>query len=381
MKTDLLAPRSDAAPIVLLTDGPLPLGAGVVDGATPAADEAALQRARSFAEPLLAGQVLDTGEDALAHADGVAAILQAIGASPSMRVAAYLVYAGDFLQKPEEVVAKAFGDSYASLVTHTRKLVQIQRAAREAQVEVEQRAQQTERVRKMLLAFSRDLRVVLLRLASRLQTLRWHAASKVPCPVVLAQESQQVFAPLANRLGIWQIKWEMEDLAFRFLQPEDYKRLAQALAEKRVQREAGIEQTRLQLQAELAAAGLAAEVQGRPKHLYSIWKKMQGKGLALERVFDTRALRVIVADVPACYAALSRVHESHQPVPGEYDDYIARPKGNGYQSLHTVVLFDLGEGEPRAVEVQIRTAAMHEHAEHGVAAHWAYKEAGTKGYA
>jgi len=381
MKTDLPAPRSDAAPIVLLTDGPLPLGAGVADSASPATDEAALQRARSFAEPLLAGQVLDTGEDALAHADGVAAILQAIGASPSMRVAAYLVYAGDFLQKPEEVVAKAFGDSYASLVTHTRKLVQIQRAAREAQVEVEQRAQQTERVRKMLLAFSRDLRVVLLRLASRLQTLRWHAASKVPCPVVLAQESQQVFAPLANRLGIWQIKWEMEDLAFRFLQPEDYKRLAQALAEKRVQREAGIELTRLQLQAELAAAGLAAEVQGRPKHLYSIWKKMQGKGLALERVFDTRALRVIVADVPACYAALSRVHESHQPVPGEYDDYIARPKGNGYQSLHTVVLFDLGEGEPRPVEVQIRTAAMHEHAEHGVAAHWAYKEAGTKGYA
>jgi GTP pyrophosphokinase len=381
MKTDLPAPRSDAAPIVLLTDGPLPLGAGVADGASPAADEAALQRARSFAEPLLAGQVLDTGEDALAHADGVAAILQAIGASPAMRVAAYLVYAGDFLQKPEEVVAKAFGDSYASLVTHTRKLVQIQRAAREAQVEVEQRAQQTERVRKMLLAFSRDLRVVLLRLASRLQTLRWHAASKVPCPVLLAQESQQVFAPLANRLGIWQIKWEMEDLAFRFLQPTDYKRLAQALAEKRVQREAGIELTRLQLQAELAAAGLAAEVQGRPKHLYSIWKKMQGKGLALERVFDMRALRVIVADVPACYAALSRVHEGHQPVPGEYDDYIARPKGNGYQSLHTVVLFDLGEGEPRPVEVQIRTAAMHEHAEHGVAAHWAYKEAGTKGYA
>ena len=381
MKTVLPAPRSDAAPIVLLTDEALPLGAGVAGGASPAADEAALQRARSFAEPLLAGQVLDTGEDALAHADGVAAILQTIGASPSMRLAAYLVYAGDFLQKPEEVVAKAFGDSYASLVTHTRKLVQIQRAAREAQVEVEQRAQQTERVRKMLLAFSRDLRVVLLRLASRLQTLRWHAASKVPCPVVLAQESQQVFAPLANRLGIWQIKWEMEDLAFRFLQPAEYKRLAQALAEKRVQREAGIEQTRLQLQAELAAAGLAAEVQGRPKHLYSIWKKMQGKGLALERVFDTRALRVIVADVPACYAALSRVHESHQPVPGEYDDYIARPKGNGYQSLHTVVLFDLGEGEPRPVEVQIRTAAMHDHAEHGVAAHWAYKEAGTKGYA
>ncbi|GCL62108.1 RelA/SpoT family protein [Pseudaquabacterium pictum] len=382
MKTEPQAPQAvphPSAPIVALTgSGP----GGAADSAE--AEHAALQRARAFAEPLLTGRLLDTGEDALAHADGVADILQAIGAGPGMRAAAYLVYAGDFLQKPEEVVAKAFGESYAGLVAHTRKLVQIQRAAREAQVEAEQRAQQTERVRKMLLAFSRDLRVVLLRLASRLQTLRWHAASKVPCPQLLAQESQQVFAPLANRLGIWQIKWEMEDLAFRFLQPAEYKRLAQALAEKRLQRETGIEAARGRLQAELAAAGIDAQVQGRPKHLYSIWKKMQGKGLALDRVFDLRALRIIVADVPACYAALSRVHECHRPVPGEYDDYIARPKSNGYQSLHTVVLFDEPDGAAgsgRPVEVQIRTAAMHEHAEHGVAAHWAYKEAGAKGYA
>jgi len=370
MKTEQQAPGT--APIVALTDG----GVDPVD-----AEQGALQRARIFAEPLLAGRLLDSGEPALAHADGVADILQAIGAGPGMRAAAYLVYAGEFLQKPEEVVAKAFGDSYAGLVAHTRKLVQIQRAAREAQVEAEQRAQQTERVRKMLLAFSRDLRVVLLRLASRLQTLRWHAATRTPCPLLLAQESQQVFAPLANRLGIWQIKWEMEDLVFRFLQPDDYKRLAKALAETRVQREAGIEVTRSQLQAELAAAGISAEVQGRPKHLYSIWKKMQGKRLALEQVFDLRALRVVVADVPACYAALSRVHECHRPVSGEYDDYIVRPKANGYQSLHTVVLFDEAGGNARPVEVQIRTAAMHEHAEHGVAAHWAYKEAGAKGYA
>ena len=379
MKTELQAPTgapAAAAPIVALTD----VAADAAD-----AEHSALLRARAFAEPLLTGRLLDSGEEALPHADGVADILQAIGAGPGMRAASYLVYAGDFLQKPEEVVAKAFGESYAGLVAHTRKLVQIQRAAREAQVEAEQRAQQTERVRKMLLAFSRDLRVVLLRLASRLQTLRWHAATKTPCPVLLAQESQQVFAPLANRLGIWQIKWEMEDLAFRFLQPADYKRLAQALAEKRLQRETGIESTRRQLQAELAAAGIVAEVQGRPKHLYSIWKKMQGKGLALDRVFDLRALRVIVADVPACYAALSQVHAGHRPVPGEYDDYIARPKPNGYQSLHTVVLFDETDGAAgdagRPVEVQIRTAAMHEHAEHGVAAHWAYKEAGAKGYA
>ena len=371
MKTSLRDAREPAAPIVQLADA----GAAPPSGAE--ADLAPLERAHAFAEPLLAGRALDTGEDALAHADGVAAILQGIGAAPSMRAAAYLVYAGDYLQKPEEVVAKAFGDSYASLVSHTRRLVQIQRAAREAQVGSQQHAEQTERVRKMLLAFSRDLRVVLLRLASRLQTLRWYAASKTACPRALAEESMQVFAPLANRLGIWQIKWELEDLAFRFLEPEPYRQVAALLDEKRVEREQGVEVFRAELSELLGSAGLKAEVQGRPKHLYSIWKKMRGKGLDFARVFDIRAMRVIVADVPACYAVLARVHERYAPVPGEFDDYIARPKPNGYQSLHTVVM----DAEGRPVEIQIRTRAMHEHAEHGVAAHWAYKEAGSKGYA
>ncbi|MBX3604633.1 MAG: bifunctional (p)ppGpp synthetase/guanosine-3',5'-bis(diphosphate) 3'-pyrophosphohydrolase [Piscinibacter sp.] len=370
MKTGVLEAPEAAAPIVQLADEPTLPAEGEGDAAPVA-------RARAFAEPLLSGRLLDTGEEALSHADGVAAILQGIGASPAMRAAAYLVYAGDWLTRPEEVVAKAFGPSYASLVTHTRKLVQIQRAAREAQVGPEQRAGQTERVRKMLLAFSRDLRVVLLRLASRLQTLRWHAASRQPCPQALAAESLQVFAPLANRLGIWQIKWELEDLSFRFLEPEHYRQVAALLDGKRVEREQRVEAFRRQLGADLAAHGLRAEVQGRPKHLYSIWKKMRGKGLDFARVFDVRAMRVIVADVPACYAVLARVHELYRVVPGEFDDYIARPKPNGYQSLHTVVLDDEG----RAVEVQIRTRAMHEHAEHGVAAHWAYKEAGQKGYA
>jgi len=348
-------------------------------GALAAADDETTQlaRARAFAEPLLAGQVLDTGEDALAHAEGVAAILQAIGAAPSMRAAAYLVYAGDYLSKPEEMVSRAFGASYASLVTATRKLVQIQRAAREAEVGDEQRSQQTERVRKMLLAFSRDLRVVLLRLASRLQTLRHFAASKQPCPAALARESMAVFAPLASRLGIWQIKWEIEDLAFRFLQPGPYKDVARLIDEKRAGREHGVEAIRQQLCELLAPLGPRVEVQGRPKHLYSIWKKMQGKRLAFDHVFDLRALRIIVPEVADCYAALGRVHEVFRPVAGEYDDYIARPKANGYQSLHTVVLDAAG----RPVEVQVRTRAMHEHAEHGVAAHWAYKEAGVKGYA
>ncbi len=344
---------------------------------TREAEFAQLARARAFAEPLLAGQVLDTGEDALAHAEGVAGILLGIGASPSMGAAAYLVYAGDFLAKPDEMVTRAFGPSYAGLVAHTRKLVQIQRAAREATVQDEKRGEQTERVRKMLLAFSRDLRVVLLRLASRLQTLRHYAHSKQECPVLLARESMQVFAPLANRLGIWQIKWELEDLAFRFLEPESYRRVARLLDEKRLEREQGIEAFRRELDEELTRAGIRAEVQGRPKHLYSIWKKMRGKGLDINHVFDVRAVRVIVDDVDQCYAVLSRVHEVWRPVAGEFDDYIAKPKPNGYQSLHTVVLDAL----ERPVEVQIRTRAMHEHAEHGVAAHWAYKEAGAKGYA
>jgi len=333
---------------------------------------AALQRARAFAEPLLAGHALDTGEDALSHADGVAAILAAIGAAPAMQAAAYLVYAGDWLQRPEEVVGKAFGPSYASLVGYTRKLVQIQRAARGAAPldDAQAQAEQIERVRKMLLAFSRDLRVVLLRLASRLQTLRWHAAQRVACPSDVARESQLVFAPLANRLGIWQIKWELEDLAFRFQQPEDYRRVARGLDETRAGREAAVESFRAALAADLAAQGLVAEVQGRPKHLYSIWKKMQAKRLALDQVMDLAALRVIVADVNACYAVLARVHERWGAVQGEFDDYIARPKANGYQSLHTVIRDDAG----RAVEIQIRTRAMHEHAEFGVAAHWAYKE-------
>ena len=375
MKTGLADAAAQAAPIVQLAGDASP-------GQALAAEEAVLLKARMFAEPLLAGQRFDTGEDALQHADGVAAILKAIGAAPSMRAAAYLVYAAEYLNRPEELVAKAYGESYASLVAHTRKLVQIQRSARDAladdaaERDAQMSAEQLERVRKMLLAFSRDLRVVLMRLASRLQTLRYYAASKQPCPGVLARESMQVFAPLANRLGIWQIKWELEDLAFRFLQPDDYKAIAKMLDEKRVEREQVVEAARQKLEVELRRTGIEVEVQGRPKHLYSIWKKMQGKGLAIERVFDVRALRVIVGNVADCYAALGRVHELWRSLPDEFDDYIAKPKPNGYQSLHTVVVDEAG----RTVEIQIRTSEMHERAESGVAAHWAYKEAGARGY-
>jgi GTP pyrophosphokinase len=381
MKTVLSAAAEATAPIVRVAEVdaalPQPGRDAVRDGTPSVFGQAQLERARAFAEPLLSGRALDTGEDALAHADGVVAILHSIGAAPSLRAAAYLVYTADYLNKPDDMVRKAFGDDYAGLVAHTRRLMQIQRAARDAHVEREQRAAQTERVRKMLLAFSRDLRVVLLRLASRLQTLRWFAQSKRPCPGDLAHEALQVFAPLANRLGIWQIKWELEDLAFRFTDPQRYKELASRLDGTRMVRERDVEAARRRLEVDLWAQGVRAEVQGRPKHLYSIWRKMHGKQLDFDRVFDLRALRVIVEDVAACYAVLARVHELFRPVPGEFDDYIARPKPNGYQSLHTVVRDEAGQ----PFEVQIRTRAMHEHAEHGVAAHWAYKEAGARGYA
>jgi len=278
----------------------------LVDLALPTADDSAahaLARARVFAEPLLAGQLFDTGENALGHADGVSQILLGIGAPPSLRAAAYLVYASEYLTTPDDVIGRAFGADAAALVAHTRKLVQIQRNAREAlgdETDGPLRVEQVERIRKMLLAFSRDLRVVLMRLASRLQTLRHYADTKLPCPKALARESMQVFAPLASRLGIGQIKWEMEDLAFRFMMPEAYHSIARALDEKRLERERSVEQVRQALATALAQAGLHAQVQGRPKHLYSIWKKMQGKNLPIERVFDVRALRVIVDDIPAC---------------------------------------------------------------------------------
>ena len=364
----------------------------------------ALSRARAFAEPLLSSEELDTGENVLSHADAVADILRGIGGSEAMQAAAYLVYACQHLNRPQEVITKAFGEHFAALAMETTKLVQLQRqarikaaAAQAKKTEERQMAQdlalpvpalgkapvselaasQTENVRKMLLAFSRDMRVVMLRLASRLQTLRYFAQSKGDPGEALASESLHVFAPLANRLGIWQIKWEMEDLAFRFLEPRTYKEVAGWLDEKRVEREEHVEQVRQELEQALQRQGIQASVQGRPKHIYSIVKKMRGKSLDFDQVFDIRALRVVVPDTDACYGVLAWAHAHFTPVPEEFDDYIAKPKANGYQSLHTVVR----DGQGRAFEIQIRSRAMHDHAEHGVAAHWAYKEAGAKGYA
>ncbi len=334
-------------------------------------------RARAFAQPLLIDATLESGEDSLTHADAVTAILRQIGGSEAMQAACYLVYAAEHLQKPEEVIAKAFGASFAELALETVRLIRVQRQARAVAAQSNILTLQTENVRKMLLAFSRDLRVVMLRLASRMQTLRYYADSKQAVPQTLAYESLHVFAPLANRLGIWQIKWEMEDLSFRFLEPETYREIASLLHEKRTERENYMVQLRENLAADLKAQGIAAQVAGRPKHIYSIVKKMRGKSLDFSHVFDVRALRVVVPTVPDCYATLSLVHTQFAPIDSEFDDYIAKPKSNGYQSLHTVVR----DAQQRPIEIQIRTQAMHAHAEDGVAAHWAYKEAGTKGYA
>ena len=338
-----------------------------------------LVRARAFAEPFLSGEHLDTGENMLDHADGVVAILDTLNSGDDVKAASYLVYACPHLSRPQEVIAKTFGNEFASLAVETTKLVEVQRMSRmassSAQLQDDPRAQ-TENVRKMLLAFSKDLRVIMLRLASRLQTLRYFASVKKEVPSALAKESLQVFAPLANRLGIWEIKWELEDLSFRFLEPDTYKKIAKLLDEKRVERESNMLLLREKLQADLLLQNVRANVEGRPKHIYSIVKKMRGKSLDFSQVFDIRAMRVIVPSVADCYETLSWVHSQFVPIASEFDDYIAKPKSNGYQSLHTVVRDQTG----RPIEIQIRTQAMHDHAEHGVAAHWAYKEAGVKGY-
>ncbi|HEY9253185.1 MAG TPA: bifunctional (p)ppGpp synthetase/guanosine-3',5'-bis(diphosphate) 3'-pyrophosphohydrolase [Stenotrophomonas sp.] len=230
----------------------------------------------------------------------------------------------------------------------------------------------SEGLRRLLLAIIHDLRVVPILLARQLAQMR--AASRLPEPErrALAQLTRDIHAPLANRLGIWQLKWELEDLAFRYLEPDTYRRIAREVDETRVERERYIESVRRALSHALAEQGLHAEVSGRPKHIYSIWRKMQKKHLAFDQLYDVRALRVMVDDIAACYAALGVVHALWAPVPSEFDDYIARPKANDYRSLHTAVVGPEG----RTVEVQIRTHEMHAQAELGVAAHWKYKEGG-----
>jgi GTP pyrophosphokinase len=341
---------------------------------------ALIDRAVAWAEPRFEGQHALTGEPLAGHGAGVVRVLAALHTDAATRAAALLAALPTDLMAPapslrSDPVAAAFGPEVARLVQGTRALLRLGVVARQASDAEAESGSQKEMQRKMLLAMAADLRIVLMRLASRLRTLRWHAESKAPCSTAFARETLDLYAPLANRLGIWQIKWEMEDLAFRFLEPEKYKQIARLLEEKRVEREAFIAGAIERLQAALAKSGVEAEVSGRPKHIYSIWNKMRVKGLDFSQMYDLRALRVIVADVRACYTALGMVHEMWTPISEEFDDYISRPKPNGYRSLHTVVTDDDG----RPFEVQIRTREMHQFAEYGMAAHWRYKEAGAKG--
>lgn len=328
---------------------------------------------------------LSSGELLADHSAGTAAIMRTLNVDPHAMQAAALFVLTPHLSDPGRELTERFGEEVARLVADVRKLLRLGtvslRAAQNAMPDTgrdaaEERRTQIEALRKMLLAFAQDIRVVLIRLASRLQSLRYYAAAKIEPPPDVARETLEIYAPLANRLGIWQLKWELEDLAFRFEDPVTYKRIAKLLDEKRIEREAYVAQAIERLQHELAEAHIPADVSGRPKHIYSIWRKMRGKELDFSELYDVRAFRVIVPDIKDCYAVLGIVHHLWQPVPKEFDDYISRPKPNGYKSLHTVVIGDDG----RAFEVQIRTQDMHRFAEYGVAAHWRYKEAGARGY-
>ncbi len=319
-------------------------------------------------------QVVDGwyGEPAESHSAGVLQILQMLHLDEATLTAATNIAR----THGKESLIKLLGEESAKLLIGYRGLRQAQAKLLREDGGLSVSGQE-EMLRKMLLAFGDDLRVVLLYLASRLQTLRWITQEKLTMPTAWAQEILDIDASLANRLGIWQMKWEMEDLAFRILSPQTYRDIAKMLDAKRIEREAFIEQIVLRLKQELKTAEVDGEVLGRPKHIYSIWKKMQGKSLDFANLYDVRAFRILVADIKSCYAILGLVHNIWQPVPREFDDYIARPKPNGYQSLHTVVMDEYGT----AFEIQIRTQAMHQQAEYGLAAHWRYKEGAYAGAA
>ncbi len=266
----------------------------------------------------------------------------------------------------ERDIEGRFGSETARLVSEVNRI----NTFHEYNAETLDHPKQRERLRRMLLAMVQDVRVIMIKLAFRVQRLRHIGDADTTTQRHVARETLEVFAPIANRLGLGQVKWELEDLAFRYLDPDAYRAIATALDERRSEREGYIEKAKNDLRETLAEQGIEAEVSGRPKHIYSIWRKMQTKHLGLDELFDLRAIRIHVDTVPHCYQALGLVHGLWHHIPKEFDDYIANPKANGYQSLHTAVFGP----ENKVLEVQIRTHAMHEAAERGIAAHWRYKE-------
>ncbi len=315
-----------------------------------------------------------SGEPVLSRLLYTALMVNDIDLSHEAVAATVLTDLPRYLENWETVVIEQCGSGVAALV---RGIAQIQQLTHFARMDVtaapQQRAEQAETMRKMLLAMVSDIRVVLIKLALRTRTMQYlRSLPDTPYTRTLAKETLDIFAPLANRLGVWQLKWQLEDLGFRHYDPQEYRRIANLLDMKREERLEYIDNFIRIVRGEMDKAGIRCDVAGRPKHIYSIYKKMVKKKLDFDGLYDIRAVRILVDSVAECYSTLGIVHSLWQPVPGEFDDYIANPKGNGYKSLHTVIVGPQDKG----IEVQIRTFEMHEFNEFGVAAHWRYKEGG-----
>lgn len=328
-----------------------------------------IRRAYAYAADAHEGQTRATGGPYVEHPAAVAMLMAQLGMDPQGIAAALLHDVPEDTPRTNDDIRRAFGDEIARLVEGVTKLSKVG-GQRSATGTVEQR--QAEDLRKMFLAMATDLRVVVIKLCDRLHNMRTLAPLPPEKQLRIAKQTREIYAPLAHRLGIWNIKWELEDLSFKYLEPDQYEQISEQLARSRQLRERSIEQAMRVLARELEKAGVRAEISGRAKHLWSIMQKMRRKSVSMGEVYDLLAIRVIVDDVPACYTALGVVHSLWPPIPGQFDDYIAVPKPNLYQSLHTAVMGP--DGQP--LEIQVRTEEMHQLAEYGIAAHWRYKEGG-----
>lgn len=335
----------------------------------PPNDRALIERAYRRAEQAHHDQTRKSGEPYIQHCLAVAQILAEMRMPPAAIAAGLLHDTVEDTDLTLDDLRQEFGDEVAALVDGVTKLEQLPRVAG-GDGRTRTPDKNAETLRKTFLAMGEDVRVVLIKLADRLHNMRTLNHLSPEKQQRIAKETLEIFAPLANRLGIWQIKWELEDRSFQITHPDKYREIAATLAERRADRERTMAKIVETLEKKLFENGISAEVTGRPKHIYSIWKKMDRKEVTLDQVYDLRAVRVLVKDMPTCYMALGVVHSLWKPIPGEIDDYIATPKDNFYQSLHTAVVYDDG----KTLEVQIRTPEMHENAEYGIAAHWMYKE-------
>jgi GTP pyrophosphokinase len=344
----------------------------IVTRESPGADTSLIERAYRFADDAHQGITRKSGEPYIIHPVRVAMILAEMQLDPETLIAALLHDVVEDTDVEIGDVEREFGPRVAALVEGVTKLGRIpwsgditddDKATRES-------ARQAESLRKMFLAMADDVRVVLIKLADRLHNMRTLDHLKPASQQRIAQQTMEIYAPLANRLGIWQIKSELEDLSFRYLDPQGYHSIERALERRGTDRDHYIERVEQQLAAALQQAGIEAEITGREKHIYSIWRKMQRKEASFEEIYDVLGVRVIVPENKDCYGALGIIHSIWRPIPGEFDDYIATPKESMYQSIHTAVLGP--EGHP--LEIQIRTNEMHHIAEYGIAAHWRYKE-------